>query len=291
MLPQLPIPPQEWLVSFNDECRKRQVSAGERPFRALERWAKENGQTPALFDLLVGHLAAPAFAAIYAFFKVNTSLSREHSAPFRQTCFLYDTAFWPVIVPVILGSCVLDPIRFVVGMPPTVFRDLGFNSRARDEFDAHWFDCLNHINHSRLIDGEELPELARDFFGGGEKALFAAADSLLAVPPNQKAAESSRDAFESTLKGFAVVRTGLTVGEAKDIRHNLIKLVRRCAPQLPAPERDRFERAALLYPQVDARYKKGALSLRRLWESYREAQHAMAISLMIIGGDSTAGAR
>ena len=285
MFQPLPIPPEEWLVAFNADCRKRDMPAGERPFRALEAWAKHNGENASPFDLLLAHLSSPAFTAIYAFFKANTSLGREHSAPFRQTCFLYDTAFWPVIVPLIYGHVAVDPIRFVVGMPPAVFRDLGFNSSARDKLDAHWFDCLHHVNNHRLIDSDELPEIARDFLAGGEKGLLAAVESLLAVPPNQKAAELARDAFESTLKGFAVVKTGLTLAEAKDIRHNLPKLVHRCGPQLPATERERLEKACLLYPQVGVRYEKGAAVLKRLWDCYREAQHAMALSLRIIAGD------
>ena len=100
----------------------------------------------------------------------------------------------------------VDPIRSVAGMPNAVLQALGFDSAARDELDAHWFDCSHHMNNHQLIDGDEFPELARSFFAGGEKSLFAVADSLLAIPPNQKAAELSRDAFESTLKGLAVAK-------------------------------------------------------------------------------------
>ena len=285
ILPALPIPSEEWLTTFNDECRKREVPSGERPFRALEQWAKENGQSAPLFDLLLSHLATPAFNAIYTFFKANTSLGRDQVAPFRQTVFFYDTALWPVIVPVIYGHCVIDPIRFVVGMPAALFRDLGFNSGARDDLDAHWFDCSHQMNNSRLIDSDELPELARSFLAGGEKSLFAAADSLLALPPNPKAAELARDAFESTLKGFAVVKTGLTLDGAKEIRHKLPKLVARCVPALPASERARLEQACSLYPDIAARYEKTALPARRLWDCYAEAQHAMAVALRIISGE------
>ncbi len=286
ILPPLPLPPDEWLVAFNDECRKKEIAAGERPFRALERWADENGQKTTRFQLLLSHLATPAFNAIYAFFKANTSLGRDDFAPFRQTCFFYDTAFWPVIVPVIFGHGVVDPIRFVVGMPSAVFSNLGFNSTARDELDAHWFDCEHHMNHHALIESDTLPELARDFLAGGEKGLFAAAESLLAIRPNQKAAELSRDAFESTLKGFAVVKSGLSAERArKKISHDLYLLVQECAGVLPAAERIRFENACSIYPSVGARYEKSAQAMQRLWECYREAQHAMAISLRIIGGE------
>lgn len=286
MLPPLPIPSNEWLVTFNDKCRMLEIPSGERPFRTLEKWAQQNGQKAPIFDLLLSHLATPAFNAIYAFFRANTSLGRDHSAPFRQTCFLYDTAFWPVIVPVVYGHRVVDPIRFVVGMPAAVFRDLGFNSTVRDELDAHWFDCSHHMNNSRLIESEELPELARSFLAGGEKSLLAAADSLLALPPNPKAAELARDAFESTLKGLAVEKTGLTLEDAKEIRHRLRKLVARCAPAVHSSERARLEQACSLYPDIAARYEKTALPAKRLWGCYREAQHAMAISLRIIAGEA-----
>ena len=286
MLPPLPIPPEQWLHAFNGECRKREVPSGERPFRALERWAEENGQKAPMFDLLRSHLATPAFSAIYAFFKANTSLGREHSAAFRQTCFLYDTAFWPVIVPLIFGQCTVDPIRFVVGMPSALFTSLGFNSTERDQLDAHWFDCEHHMNHHRLIDSGNLPEAAREFLAGGEKALLATVESLLAIPPNQKAAELSRDAFESTLKGFAVVKVGLTPDRARrKISHDLSLLVKEVASTLPRAEHVRLESACALYPSVGARYEKGALPTQRLWECYREAQHAMAISLRILGGE------
>ncbi|HKP01930.1 MAG TPA: hypothetical protein VJU77_01090 [Chthoniobacterales bacterium] len=231
-------------------------------------------------------MSTAAFAAIYAFFKEHTSLGREHAAPFRQTCFLYDTAFWPVIVPMIYGQCTVDPIRFVVGMPPALFTHLGWNSTARDELDAHWFDCEHQMNRQRFIDDANVPELAREFLAGGEKALLAAAESLLAVPPNQKAGELSRDAFESTLKGLAVVKAGLSAERArKRISHDLRLVVQECAGALPTAECARLEKAPPLYPTVGARYEKGALASQRLWECYREAQHAMAVSLRIIAGE------
>ncbi|MBA3833972.1 MAG: hypothetical protein H0X34_19205 [Chthoniobacterales bacterium] len=285
ILPWLPIPSQEWLSSFNDECREREVSSGERPFRALEKWAEESGQRASPFNLLLSHLSTPAFSAIYAFFKANTSVGRDEAAPFRQTCFFYDTAFWPVIVPVLYGEHVVDPIRFVVGMPASLFHDLGFDSAARDELNAHWFDCLHHMNNTLLLDGDQLPELAGGFLAGGEKGLFAAADCLLGLPPNQKAAELSRDAFESILKGFAVVKTDLTLDDAKEIRHKLHKLVMRCAAALPAFETARLDKACGLYPDIAARYEKTALPAKGLWQCYSEAQHAMAMSLRLISGE------
>ncbi len=285
MLTPLPIPPSDWIDAFNKDCRKRQVPVGERPFLALQKWAGLNGQNHPLVELILAHLGSEAFNALYAFFKANTSLGRDHSAPIRQSCFLYDEAFWPVYVPVIYGSCVVDPIRSVAGMPNAVLQALGFDSSARDELDAHWFDCSHHMNNHRLIDGDQLPELARNFLAGGEKSLFAAVESLLAIPPNPKVAELSRDAFESTLKGFAVVKTALTVEEAIKIRHRLPKLVQHCASVIPVSETTRLEKACSLYPKVDVRYEKTAFSTRQLWQCYAEAQHAMAISLRIISGD------
>jgi hypothetical protein len=180
---------------------------------------------------------------------------------------------------------VVDPIRSVAGMPNAVLQALGFDSAARDELDAHWFDCSHHMNKYRLIDCDQLPELARNFLAGAEKSLFAAVESLLAIPPNPKAAELSRDAFESILKGFAVVKTALTLEEAIKIRHRLPKLVQHCALALPVSETRRLEKACSLFPKVDVRYEKTAFSTRQLWECYAEAQHAMAISLWVISGE------
>ena len=64
MLPPLPIPPQDWLIAFNDECRKQQVAVGERPFRALQKWVKKNGQHQPLAQLILAHLATEAFNTI-----------------------------------------------------------------------------------------------------------------------------------------------------------------------------------------------------------------------------------
>jgi hypothetical protein len=110
-------------------------------------------------------------------------------------------------------------------------------------------------------------------------------ESLLAIPPNPKAVELSRDAFESTLKGLAVVKTALTLEEAIKIRHRLPKLVQHCASVIPVSETTRLEKACSLYPRVDVRYEKTVFSTRQLWECYAEAQHAMAISLQIISGE------
>jgi hypothetical protein len=284
LLPPLPIPSEDWLVRFNDEYRKHDVAVGERPFRALANWAEANGQNEPLDQLILAHLGTEAFNAIYAFFKANTSLGRDHSAPIRQSCFLYDGAFWPLYVPMIYGRCVVDPIRCVAGMPSTVFRSLGFDSDARDKLDAHWFDCSHHMNNHGLIDGEDLPELARSFLAGGEKSLFAAVESLLGIPPNPKAAELSRDAFESVLKGFAVVKTGLTRAKAIEIGHRLALLLQRCAA-LPAAEYKRVEQASFIYPKVEARYEKTAFPMHQLWQCYAEAQHVMAISLRSLAGE------
>jgi hypothetical protein len=285
MLPALPIPPADWLVAFNGECRKQEVAVGERPFRALQSWAQTNGQQQPLHELILAHVGTEAFKAIYEFFKANTSLGRDYSAPIRLSCFLYDGAFWPVYVPLVYGQGVFDPIRFVAGIPPTVFHSLGFDSDARGQLDGHWFDCLHHLNNHRLIDGEELSKLARGFFAGGERSLLAAVESLLSIPPNPKAAELSRDAFESTLKGLAVVKTGLTEREAIKINHDLSRLLQRCAPALPISEFNRLRDACSLYPSVGARYEKTTFALTQLWGCYAEAQHAMAISLRIVDGE------
>lgn len=258
---------------------------GERPFLALQRWGELNGQNRPVGELIFAHLGSETFNALYAFFKENTSLGRDHSAPIRQSCFLYDEAFWPVYVPVIYGSCVVDPIRSIAGMPSALFRSLGFDSDARDKLDAHWFDCSHHMNSHRLIDGDELPEPARGFLAGGEKSLFAAVESLLAIPPNPKATELSRDSFESTLKGLAVAKAGLTLPEAIKISHRLKVLVQRCASAVPASERERFERACNIYPSVEARYEKTDFSMKQIWQCYAEAQHAMAVSLRVIAGE------
>jgi hypothetical protein len=171
-------------------------------------------------------------------------------------------------------------------MPPTLFAHLGSESTVRDELDAHWFDCEHQMTHQRFIDDANVSELARKFLAGGEKALLAAAESLLAVPPNQKAADLSRDAFESTLKGLAVVKAGLTAERTRKwISHDLQLVVQECAGALPTAERIRLEKALPLYPTVRVHYEKGALASQRLWECYREAQHAMAVSLRIIAGE------
>lgn len=117
--------------------------------------------------------------------------------------------------------------------------------------------------------------------------MLAGVESLLAAPPNQKAAELARDAFESTIKGFAVGTVSLTAESArKKIGHDLTILVQECAAAVPASGRDRINGAAALYPRVGARCERRALPTRRLWECYCEAQRAMAISLRILEGEA-----
>ncbi len=82
------------------------------------------------------------------------------------------------------------------------------------------------------------------------------------------------------------VKAGLTAERArKKLSHDLQLVVQECGSALPAAERFRLETAFPLYPMVGGRYEKGALMSQRLWECYREAQHAMAVCVRIIGGE------
>ena len=169
-----------------------------------------------------------------------------------------------------------------------MFHLLGYDNAARDELDAHWFDCADHLaGMSGVVDrGSLANSLATNFLDGADAMLDSAAATLLSGQPNAKAAEHARFAFESALKALVAKRENLTsdVKFCDKISHRLDKLLLRCQPLLDAREHQRLDATRTHFPAVSARYATQSLPRRQLWTCYAEARHATATVLRALGG-------
>jgi hypothetical protein len=187
-------------------------------------------------------------------------------------------------IPIIHGNPTVDPIRFIVDMPAATLTGLANDSRSRDELDAHWIECAKCVSASRSIDvGSPCFPFASQLLKASEAHLRTAVLSLLTNPPNSKAAEQSRMSFECALKGLAAGKGGMLESEGIAIRHDLKKLVKRCAPLIDLKEQQRLDAARKLYPKTAARYKDLTLSRSLLWKCYFEARHALTLAFSTVG--------
>ena len=280
----IPVPTDNWLHEFNERCRLEGVEPAARPLRAFRTWVKENNLQFDFGLLGVGHLDTPAWAKVFSFFQTHTSVGRENRAPLERTCFFYEQAFWEVHIPIICGAPLVDPIRFVADMPTTTLTALATDSKSRDELDEHWIECAKCVSGLHSIDlGCPCLPFAAQLLSASGRHLRATVDSLLTIPPNSKSAEYSRMAFECALKGLAAGEDGMVEAEAIAIRHDLRKLVKRCAQLIDPKEKQRLDAARKVYPKISARYDNISLRSSLLWNCYFEARHALALAFSTVG--------
>jgi HEPN domain-containing protein len=301
--PALPVPPGDWLRRMNERYGQQNTPPGQRPFRALEEWARQHGQP---VDILLP-LGGETWEAIDAFFKKNTKLGQERVQPLGRSAWFYQGSFYQMNFGMFYGgpgpSVKVKAFQFLAeNMPELALHDFSRDEPAVQAYLEHLSNALDSFQCSDWILKGLKDQLAGKFLYAAESLLDSAVADLLSTPPNTQAAEHSRVAFEASLKGFLAEKGGLTKKEALRISHNLDQLLNeidaRCAGLIPLADLARLRNAAAdstsppaarrLFPDVGMRYDPAALpNQRRLSECYASAQHAFATVLRALGASDS----
>jgi hypothetical protein len=128
-LSPLPIPPENWLRRMNEQYGRQDMPPAQRPFRALEEWARQHGQH---MQILL-HLGGAAWNAIDAFYKKHTKLAQERVQPLGRAAWFYQGSFYQMNLSVFYGgpgpSAEVNAFQFLAAnMPQSVLHDF-----SRDE--------------------------------------------------------------------------------------------------------------------------------------------------------------
>lgn len=292
----LPIPPEDWLQEINTIFSNEGIPPEERPFRAIEQWARLHGQT---FDL-IWHLSGEAWRVIDTFFCQHTKLGHERIQPLSRSVWFYDASFYEVKLLVILGESGLgsriDPFKCLdEAMPRSLLWAFSRDEPKVQEYLEHLSNAQDSFTCSDAVVRNLQEPLAREFLAAAKTHLDSTVVSLLDTQPNPQAIGHARLAFETSLKALSAERVDLTKQEAKSIiSHRLDKLfdskVIHCAHLIPVADFARIEDAAKdsaraqgLFPRHDAHYDSATFPRRQLWECYATAQHTFATVLRALG--------
>lgn len=280
----LAVPPPEWISAFNADCRRKEIGPAARPALGIVEWATQCGVAGAPAQKFTAHCGSKAYEAIHRYIREHTGWSRVSTSDLTQSCFFYDDAFWPLAV-ARLGSR-HEALSTVQGMSNELRAIVSLDEPALRQLSEHFDECIYYIaRRFRLGEGPVIAHEASELFQGAERSLYSARGDLLCIPPNPKAAELSRDAFEASLKALAVAKHGITLTDARAISHDLQKLVNVCEPLLSPAEFTRLDHARKIFPRVSLRYAATPFRGRALWECYFEAHYAVCLTLRIGNDD------
>ena len=234
----------------------------QRPFKAWQDFSVEHRCSLSL--------NSPTVSAIFDWFYEHSPPGAHHAGPlFTSACF-YDAAFWPIHIPIILGTVHINMLDCMETMPPRVKAQLVSSGATLERIGKHWVNCMDYgLGHLELA---ALRPRAEGLFKGAHAELIGAIAQLLLPRPNTKAVLSFVLAIEIYLKCVLVQERDATEKELRDLSHNLLNLI-GAVEQFFKPDDISIVRGRLhSYPPHGDRYKAPQWSSSEAWEYLELAQ-------------------
>jgi hypothetical protein len=125
-----------WLRELDGEFRKNNVPTKQRPWIAWQEWGKHSGKPLSLNDDFVKE--------IFTWFEKNSKSGPQYIRPIYIGAYYYDSAFWPVVIPVVLGRVQLDARDSLKTMPDALAVSLFKNRNELVNFTSLWGNCLDY---------------------------------------------------------------------------------------------------------------------------------------------------
>jgi hypothetical protein len=269
----------EWLVKFNEHMASQGVPHIERPFRA---WSQVSTEHQRAYEF--GSLES---AFIFKWFEDNAPSGAHFIPHFFTGAFYFDAGFWPVSIPYFAGSSMLDGRQAVADMPDQFWNRLASNREFMEDFKAVWADCIDYgvgVREFRSRDDNGAPWLK--FLRSGDKELSAAIGLLCRLKPESKAIESARMAVEMFLKA-ALCHSGMGLGDAKNLSHNLKKALNAILGRFPESGFRELEMRLDIFPPISDRYEAREYERQQLWDAYKIAQFTGAEFVRTLTGRNT----
>ncbi len=185
----------------------------------------------------------------------------------------YDTAFWPVNVPLIFGQVSVKALNCLETMPAKIKMVLAGDQCHIGTYMVHWVNCMDYGYGMMDLGGaSQLQARASKFFGAAHSELVGANAQLLAHHPNVKAILGMRMATEIFLKAVLVQERNFTDSQLMKISHKLEDAANACADVTKEKVFEEIGKRASLYPPVSARYDNTEWSSTSLWQAVSLSQ-------------------
>jgi len=258
-----------WLTATNAQYGSEGIPHKSRPFQAMSDFTREHNCSLAMND--------PLTKRIFEWFYEHSPPGAHQVGAVYTGVHLYDTAFWPVHVPLIFGQVSVNALDCLETMPVQIKKILEANHRDIWTYVVHWVNCMDY-GYGRMDLGgrSQLQPRASKFLGAAHAELVGANAQLLELRPNVKAILGMRMATEIFLKAVLVQERNLTDSALMKISHKLEDAANACAEATNEKVFEEIGKVASLYPPVSARYDNTEWSNTSVWQAATLTQLAGA---------------
>lgn len=254
-----------WLQATNRRYGVEGIPHKKRPFIALSDFTREHN-----CSFSSNH---PTSKAILQWFYDHSPPGAHHVGSVYTGVYLYDTAFWPVHVPLIFGTVSIEALDCLETMPKPIKETLGSSHQDMWNYATHWVNCIDHgYGHMDLASSQRLTPRASRFLSAAHAEIQGANSQLLETHPIHKAILSLRMANEIFLKAVLVQELDLPDGKLMDISHQLQDAANRCSDVTGEKTFEEIAKRVHVYPPVSARYDQSKWSTDEVWEAATLAQ-------------------
>lgn len=249
-----------WLSAANCRYGVEGIPHKGRPLRAMSDFTRERNCTLALDD--------PFTKRIFDWFHEHSPPGAHQVGTVYRGVHFYDTAFWPVHVPLILGQVSVNALDCLETMPVQIKKILGTNQRDIWTYVVHWVNCIDYGYGQMDLEGTSRLQLrASKFLRAAHSELVGANAQLLEPRPNVKAILGMRMATEIFLKSVLVQERDLTDNQLMKISHKLEDAANACAEATNEKVFEEIGKRVLLYPPVSSRYDDTEWSSTSVWQA------------------------
>lgn len=248
-----------WLEVSNLRYAAEGVEHRLRPFQAVSDFTRERRCT-----LTSKH---PIVRAIFDWFYENSPPNSHQVGSMYTGVFLFDTAFWQIQIPLILGEVKVNALHCLNTMPPAVKKNLSSSKSDSSAYVRHWLNCMDYgYGHMEGCNGR-LTARARKFFSAAHAELLGANSQLLEHRPNVKAILGLRMATEIFLKGILIQECDLSDEALQKISHKLESASAKCAEVTKKAVFEEISSQLSVFPPVSARYEDTYWPIERVWQA------------------------
>lgn len=249
-----------WLSAANRRYGTEGIPHKGRPFQAMSDFTREHNCTLAMDD--------PLTKRIFDWFYEHSPPGAHQVGSVYCGVYFYDTAFWPVHVPLIFGQVSVNALDCLETMPVEIKKVLEATHRDIWTYVVHWVNCMDYGYGQMDLGGtSRLQPRASKFFGAAHSELVGANTQLLEPRPNVKAILGMRMATEIFLKAVLVQERDLTDNQLMKISHKLEDAANACAEATKEKVFEEIGKRASLYPPVSARYDDTEWSSTSVWQA------------------------
>jgi hypothetical protein len=263
-LSDVALPTNEWLAGKNNLFRAAMMPPSQRPYEAWRLLSAEAGVRLESRD--------PAVARIFQWFEANTKPGSGTVGPLFEGTYFYDGSFWPMVVPLLVGTVRIEPAEGLRGMPPSILAALMDDTDARDDFINHWGNTVDYTLSVETVHQTRSAHAATEFLFAGDRELRGASRLLLEPHPTAKGGQSAALGLEMVAKWFLCLKSGRTAQQLKDgFDHRISDVLAASRGYLPGGALDRFAPHIPMLPKTADRYRSHEPATRELWAHYRTA--------------------